>query len=163
MYELHSVEANQASRPLMSEPYDIVLESPRRERILIVECGGPNGFTRQDAARLRERLLEYWALEARFFMLAFGTELFLWKRESEPGALPDFTSSARSVLRDYLGRVMDDPHEPSLFSIEITMGSWLHDLAWGMRKLQAGSEADQMLVHSGLYAQMKHASVRTDV
>jgi hypothetical protein len=147
----------------MSAQFDIVLESPRRERILIVECGGPNGYTPQDAARLRESLLEYWALDARYFMLAFGAELFLWRRESESGALPDFTASARSVLREYLGRVMDYPHEPSSFSIEAAVGSWLNDLACGVRKLEADSDADQMLAHSGLYAQMRHATVRTDI
>jgi hypothetical protein len=47
--------------------------------------------------------------------------------------------------------------------MELAIASWLNDLANNVRKPDPSSEADQMLIRSGLYDQMKHGVVRTHV
>jgi hypothetical protein len=142
---------------------DIVLDSPLQRRVLVVECKLAKEASPEGAARLRRSLYAHrLAPEATFFMLALPTALYLWKKDSAPDALPDFASAAKPVLRDYLGKIADQAGGPRGESLELAISSWLSDLASRLRKPNSESDADQMLVASGLYEQMKDGVVRTE-
>jgi hypothetical protein len=142
---------------------DIVLDSPLRGRLLLVECKWAKESSPASAAHLRDSLSRLWNSDAAFFMLAFRTGLYLWKKDTAPNAPPDFVSPAKQVLREYLGKLADQADGPRAESMELAIASWLSDLASDLRKPDPKSEADQMLVKSGLYEQMKHGIVRTEV
>src|SRR5688572_17656913 len=145
MLACRSIEAPETPMRLMPSYFDIVLESPRRQPVLLVECGGPR-FTPEDAAYFRQNLSEVWCLDGPYFMLALRDDLYLWKKETPVSALPDFCSRAAWIWRQYLGDLSEQPDGPSKLGIQFVISDWLYDLAWGIRKPDPSSEPDQMLV-----------------
>lgn len=148
----------------MSVTADILLESPTGRRVLLVECKAVIHSSPKSAAHLRRNLLFHSAgTSAAFFMLATPSALYLWNEEAQPDELPLFSSDSKQVLREYLGPLVDRSGGPRGESIERAIASWLSDLAGQLRKPEATSQADQMLIASGLYEQMKDGVVRTGV
>jgi hypothetical protein len=141
---------------------DIVLETPDG-RVLLVECTWMNDPSLDGAAQLRDSLVPLWLGEYEYFLLTLRTELHLWRRETPPGSLPDFSASARRVWSDYLGKLADSEETLQSRSMELAVAAWLSDLASNVRQPDPASEPDKLLVESGLYNQMKHASVRLHV
>jgi hypothetical protein len=148
------------SHRLMPDKFDLVLESPRGRRVLLVKCKWAMKFPPEHAAYFRQALSEMWDFDAPFFMLAFTGGLYLWKQETATGALPDFMASPESIWRAYVGTLPPGPNGIRAEGVEMAVRFWLSDLAWGIRKLDMHSDADQMLVSSGLYEQMPNADVR---
>jgi hypothetical protein len=93
-------------------------------------------------------------------MLAFTGALYLWRKETPSDALPDFIASPDSIWRAYVGELAMGPEGIRAEGVEIAVSFWLNDLACGIRKLNSRSEADQMLVRSGLYEQMRCGFIR---
>lgn len=144
---------------------DIVVDSALGRTILLVECKRSKDSSPEVAARLRQGLLADSALPAEddaFFMMAFPNVIYLWVPGSAPGAPPSHSAPAKSVLREYLGRIADQPGGPREESLELAIASWLSDLTANLRGPAKTSEADQMLVVSGLYDKMRGAYVRTE-
>lgn len=143
---------------------DIVIESPDRRRILVVECKRAQDTSRQHAVHWRRNFVAHGLdAEVPYFLLAFSSGLFLWRANENIEAPPDFTAPAQSVLKRYLGSIADQPGGPLEESLEIAFSTWLSDLAHGVRQPDALSEADQMLVTSGLLEEMRGGTLRTQV
>jgi hypothetical protein len=148
----------------MAVQADIVVESPDERRVLIVECKRTKDVSNEQAARWRRNYVAH-GLDAHvpYFLLAFSSGLFLWRANTNIDAPPDFTAPAKPVLKRYLGPIADQVDGPIEESLEIAFSTWLSDLASGIRKPDADSEADQMLVDSGLLAKIKNGKLRTQV
>ena len=143
---------------------DIVIESPDRRRILVVECKRAQDASKQQAVRWRRNFVAHGLdSEVPYFLLAFPTGLYLWRANANIEAPPDFTAPAQDVLKRYLGSIADQPGGPLEESLEIAFSTWLSDLAHGVRQPDALSEADQMLVTSGLFEKMKGGIFRAQV
>jgi hypothetical protein len=141
---------------------DIVIESPDRRRILVVEC--TRNTSSQQAVRWRRNFVAHGLdSEVPYFLLAFPTSLFLWRANANIEAPPDFTAPAQGVLKRYLGSIADQPGGPLEESLEIAFSTWLSNLAHGVRQPDALSEADQMLVTSGLLETMRGGIFKTQV
>ena len=146
----------------MSAPLDIVVDSPTGRRILVVECKTTSKSTPQDAAHLRRNLLVHNQLPAdAFFLLAIPSRLFLWSWDRDVNAAPNFTADAQPVLRDYLGPIANQKGGPRGESLELAIASWLGDLTSNIRSPDK-SDADRMLVDSGLLDKIKGGRVRTE-
>ncbi len=148
----------------MAFEYDIVVEAPDHTRVLVVECKRMRETSDTQATQFRESLAtQERGLRNAFFMLALPAKLFLWKPDVALDAQPDFTAPARAVLGTYLGPWADQPGGPHSESLEIAISSWLSDLQNGIRNPDPRSEADRMIVQSGLLDQIKGGSVRMQV
>jgi len=141
----------------------LVLESRHRRRLLLIECMPAYVFPIEHAAIAREDLLASCEIDAPYFMLAFTSGLYLWRKDTTPGASPDYTASPETIWRAYLGeRELQNPAGVHELNVETAVTVWLEDLAWGTRKLDPRSDADRMLVRSGLYREMERGTVRLD-
>jgi hypothetical protein len=118
----------------MATRAEIVIESRNRRPILVVECRRAHGSSSEYAVR--------------------------WRRNLE--ALPDFTAPAQPMLKRYLGPIAERPGGPIEESLEYALYAWLSELAHGVRQPEALSEADQMLVTSGLLERMKGSTFRME-
>jgi hypothetical protein len=146
----------------MTAPADIVVESPTGRRVLIVECKSTKRSTPEDAAQVRRNFLAHNQFPAdAFFLLAMPTKLFLWGNDPGGGSAPSFSADARPVLREYLGPIADQEGGPRGESLELAIASWLGDLTSNLRSADQ-SDADRMLVESGLLDKIKGGRVRTD-
>jgi hypothetical protein len=147
----------------MAVQADIVIETSDG-RILVVECKRVKETSNEQAARWRRNYLAH-GLDSKvpYFLLAFSTGLFLWRANEDVDALPEFTAPAKPVLKRYLGPIADQPDGPIDESLEIAFSTWLSDLANGIRQPDVNSEADQMLVVSGLLERIKDGKLRTQV
>lgn len=142
---------------------DIVAYSPDHRRVLVVECKGGGEMSPENAALLRRNLLTHNLIpDAPYFLLAVPNGFFLWLDKTPADQPPDFFASAKSVLRDYLGK-----HAEALGtrgeSLQLVLVSWLGDLASAIRQPDPNSEADQMLVKSGLYDKIRFGEVKSEV
>lgn len=146
----------------MAAEADIVLET-RSKRLLLVQCTWMKEPTVADATETRDSLAELWSIDFEYFMLALHTELHLWRKDAPAGSRPLFTASAKHIWRDYLGKLADNPEALRGPAIAIAVGAWLNDLANKVAKPDPGSEADQLLLKSGLYDQMQGGVVRRHV
>jgi hypothetical protein len=142
---------------------DIVLETPRNERILVVECKWMKAPSLERAAELRDSLSPLWTTDYEFFLLVLRTGLHLWRREAPSGSAPDFTAPAKRLWGDYLGKLAENPDHLRSESMERAVASWLSDLASNVRKPDPASEPDQLLLNSGLYGRMQNGLVRLHV
>jgi hypothetical protein len=146
----------------MTALLDIVVDSATGSRILFVECKITRKSTPEEAAQVRRNLLAHSQLPAdAFFLLAMPSRLFLWSKDRGKDAPPSFTADAQPVLRDYLGTIADQEGGPRGESLELAIASWLGDLVSNLRTPDK-SDADRMLVESGLLDKIKGGRVRTD-
>jgi len=140
---------------------NIIIESTSWRPILIVVCRPTQDTSSQYATRFRRNLVAHGLdLDLPYFLLAFPTRLFLWRANANIEAPPDFTASTQAVLKRYMGRFADRPGGPCEESLEIALTVWLNYLANGFRQPEALSEADQMLVTSGLLEKIKGGRFR---
>jgi hypothetical protein len=66
------------------------------------------------------------------------------------------------VLREYLGKRAEAGGTRGE-SLQLALVSWLGDLASAIRQPDPTSEADQMLVKSGLYDKIRFGEVKSEV
>jgi hypothetical protein len=143
---------------------DIVVYSSGHRPVLVVECKGGGETVAQGAAQLRRNLLIHGLIpDAPYLLLAFPTNFFLWKRESAPGDPPDFSAPSIGVLREYLGALADQKGVLREESLQLALEAWLGDLASTVRQPKSSSEADRIVVESGLFDLMKGGEVRSNV
>jgi len=148
----------------MSTIADITVQTRLRRIVLMVECKFSRDASKAAAARVRDRLLDgYIEVPAdSFFMLALGLNFHLWLPGTANDALPTFTADATPVLRPYLGRLADRLPWPGAEAMQISVFSWLAELARGVDE-PGPFDAEQMMVSSGLYDVMKHCTVQCEV
>jgi hypothetical protein len=148
----------------MRSPTDIAVYSPDKQLILVVEVKGGKQSKSDAAAQLRRNLLVHGLLPSSpYFLLAYQTNLFLWRSGSDPIAPPLFMAPAKPVLQDYLRSVSGGERLVGEESLQLALVSWLSDLASDVRTPQPSSEADEMIVQSGLYDLIKNGEVKSEV
>jgi hypothetical protein len=148
----------------MRNEFDIVAYAPNRQLVLIAEVRWLKETSEENAAFFRRNLLSHGLLkESPYFLIAYRSAIFLWKGTSAPDARPDFKSPAKPVLRKYLGAMADTDQGPGPESMESAIKLWLSELASGIQEPDSNSEADSMLVTSGLYERLKGAELRREV
>ncbi len=142
------------STHVMAATADITVYSRDRRSVLAVEVKGLSAPTAQGAAGLRRDLLLHQLLpEATFFLLVYSTTMFLWRKETPPAAPPDCSASAEAVFKDYRAAM-------SKGALQIAVFNWLSTIASGIREVDPASPAEQMLVQSGLYGEIRHGNVQ---
>lgn len=129
--------------------------------------GKPLGVMREPSSarivQLRDNLAQLWSTDFEYFMLTLRGELHLWRKDAPAGSQPQFTASAEKIWRNYLGELGEKPDTLRSESMQLAVGAWLNDLANNVAKPDPASEADQLLLRSGLYDQMKGGVVRRHV
>jgi len=146
----------------MSFRPDITVDSPAGESVLVVECKVVRDARSTDAAAVRRNPIVHGQVPiGAFFLLALPTTFLMWNPGADITAASAFTASAESVLKDYLGAIVDREGGPREESLELAITSWLADLVDGLRKPVDSSDADSMLVASGVYDRIKGGYVRT--
>jgi len=142
---------------------DITVYASDDRPVLVVEIKGHKDASRENLERLRRSLAsEVHEVKPRFLLLAQRDDLFLWDLTSKVGAQPQ-VASAKSVLRDYAKSVPDPEHSLRKDGLQMVLRSWLDDLALGIRKPRADSEADQLLVSSGIYQDIRQGRVEAEI
>jgi hypothetical protein len=150
---------------MSTAPADIAVFSKDRRPILIVEVrDGSMYATAQSAAGLRRSLMGHNLLpDVPFFMLATPIRIFLWRSNAQPGAYPSYSATAKPILDSYGSRHANREKSVHGGALEIVLFSWLSDLATGARGLSADSEADRMLLESGLYEEIQGGTADFEV
>jgi len=146
----------------MATEADIVLET-RAKRLLVVECTWMAEPSVAAATEARDGLAELWSIDFEYFMLVFHTELHVWRKDAPAGSGPQFTASATQIWRDYLGKLADSPMRLRSSAMGIGIAFWLNDLANNVTKPNPASDADRLLLKSGLFDQMRGGIVRRHV
>jgi hypothetical protein len=135
--------------------HDIVVYSSDRRAALVVEVRAAKETSPERASTLRQDLLQRDPLLGEsYLLLAYSTSLFLWEKNAPADAKPR-TAAVKDVLRDYGGASADREQGPTLEGLTTMLYFWLDDLAVGLRQPKQASEADQLLVHNGVYEQIR--------
>lgn len=149
---------------VMGNRYDIGGYSGDGQLAFIGEIKSDRGATDESAKVFRRNLIEHDLLPSDvYFMLAYRTAIYLWKPQSGKDALPDFRAAAKPVLKQYLGEAAEDESIPGSESLEFAFKQWLQSTVLGTRRLQATSDADRMLLDSGLIAKLKGGEIRHEL
>jgi hypothetical protein len=134
---------------------ELVVDSFYRRTVLTVECIASRHDSAEGAARLRDLLLpEDLEIDPCFFMLTRLSVINLWVPGHSRGALPDYTAPALPILQQYLANT-DYLYRAILRNV---MARWLESFSYG--RPANTTEAEQMLVASGLYEKLKDGYVR---
>lgn len=144
---------------------DIVVFSRDKRPILVVELKDTGAYTTpESAAGVRRSLMAHGLLpDAPFFMLVTPIKQFLWPKIAAPHDLPGFTAPSTSILDHYAAPRPSRPKQGRGGALEIVIFSWLSDLASGIRSPSRDSPADQMLVESGVYQQIRGGTADFEV
>lgn len=139
---------------------DLVVLSSDRQPVLMVECKSYIDASPQSAAQFRRNLLAHDMLPpVPFYLLVYPRILYMWKGGAEADRPPDFSASTDSLLRRYTFSQLNQADTPRRESLDLVVHSWLGDLASGIREPEDDSDADQMLVRSGVFEQIKDGTV----
>ena len=148
----------------MRNQFDIAAYSRHRQLVLLAEVNWVKESSEETAVLFRHDLISHQLLpQVPFFLLAYRNALFLWKEASRPDARPNFQAATRPVLKKYLGDLADSDTGPGPEGMESAVKLWLSDLASGIESPDARTDADKMLVDSGLYELIRHGEVHRDL
>ena len=134
---------------------DIVVYARDRRPVLAVEIRETRQPSAKDAAALRGCLHAHGLVPASaFYLIVYPTTLFLWRRETPATDLPDYAASAKWAGDDTgAARVYKD-------GLQLVVFWWLSVLTNGLRDADPASEADKILIDSGVYEDLRHGEVR---
>ena len=145
----------------MPNQFDFAAYSPARELVMLIEVKWSKDSSEEDAIFFRKNLRGNRILsDGPHFMLAYRNRLFLWKGSSAPDAKPDYASPAKPILKEYLGERTDAENEVGPETLEQAYKLWLIDLIRGSKVPDPKSDADNILVDSGVYARIKGGEIR---
>jgi hypothetical protein len=139
--------------------HDITVYSANAGPLLVVEVNGSKNSAPDQLERLRRILMsgsDTWG--ADFFLIAQNNGLFLWRKGAEPGTEAEF-ASIKTLVREYAPSIADRDMLIPKDGMEILMYAWLDDLVLGIRQPQLESDADQLLVRTGVYDRMREGRV----
>jgi hypothetical protein len=142
---------------------DVVVDVPRRGRVLVVEITWFKEPSISKAIGHRDIRAPFWTTNFEYFMLVLRGDVYVWRHDRPPGSPPDFSAPIGKVWLKYLGEFSEKPETLGAGAMEFAIWSWLDDLAGGVRPPDPESEADQMLLSSGLYDLMQNGDVLTHV
>jgi hypothetical protein len=133
--------------------YDLTVRAADRRPILAVAITGRVGADREDIELFRELLMsEEGGEEIPFFLLAEGDRMFLWRKGDGPYIDAEI-ALVEPLVREYAPSGVDTPLSKD--GMNILIYAWLDDLAMGIREPRPESEADQLLVRSGVYDEIR--------
>ena len=138
--------------------YDIAAYSPDHRQVLIVEVKSSKDSGPHHLECIREALMSGSDENVQFFVLAQRNGLFLWKKGAGAGTTAEF-ASVKSILNDYAASLPDQEESIRKPGLEIVIHAWLDDLALGIRQPKQDSEADQLLVRTGAYNQIREGRI----
>src|SRR4051812_28468093 len=83
----------------MPAPADIIVYAHDRHLVLAVEIRETRQVSAKEATALRRRLSEHGLIpDSAFYLIAYPTSLFLWRRETPATDAPDYAASTGPVL-----------------------------------------------------------------
>jgi len=142
---------------------DLVVTSPLRKPILIVEVKRRIGVSKSWAASMRANLYLHSPFQSfQFFLLATSEQFFLWRGRdsSAENVMPDYACAAEDVLGSSLGNVKLKAAELSPNGLELAVGNWLESLVRSPKRFKPQSdEARELVVESGLLDALAGGSV----
>jgi hypothetical protein len=142
---------------------DVVVDVPRRGRVLVVEVTSFKEPSVRKAIGHRDIRAPFWTTNFEYFMLVLREAVYIWSQSTPPESPPDFSAPIGKVWARYLGDLAERPETLYAETMRIVVSSWLHALASGIRPPDPQCEADQMLLSSGLYELMQNGDVLTHV
>jgi len=141
---------------------DFGVYSPYSPLIVAVEFEFNPEATAAYAAEYRQILLddEFTPPHAPYLLMPSMKEVFLWRRETARGALPDYVAPATPVLQHYAPVLSYDGTWWSRNAITVPFRRWLNALVTMQRVPAYDFEPDRILVESGVYEQIHHGQLR---
>lgn len=153
-----TMEAPSDKRPKMAF-HDLVIYSRDKQPVVAMMIRAGKLSTPDQLEFFREVLMDpSEANEARYYLLLLRHDLFLWRETSRPGENPEQTSLT-SVLRAYAPIIAGPDDFLTAECLLIAMHFWLDDLAVGIRKPKPDCEADQFIVRTGIYDEIRDGRV----
>ena len=154
----------QNSRHKMPGAFDISVYSRDRQLVLLAEIKWDKESSEQNATYYRRNLLSHGLLSSvPFFLLANRSTLNLWRGTASPDEAPTYTAAAKPIFKRYLGPLADDERGPGSESLQFALTRWLSEFADESRAPDQSSDADQMVINSGLAQQLKGGEVREEL
>jgi hypothetical protein len=145
----------------MAQP-DIIVYSPENKPTLIVQIKAIKEGKPDELERTRQALMDaYRSSEASHYLVIQRNGIFLWKKGAAAGTLPEH-ASLKSVLREYAASISDPELSLRRDGLEMVVRSWLDDLTIGIRSPKSNVEADQLLVSSGIYKEIRDGRVESE-
>jgi hypothetical protein len=145
----------------MAQP-DIIVYSPENKPALIVQIKAIKEGMPDELERTRRALMDaYKSSVAAHYLVVQRNGLFLWEKGAVAGT-PAKHASLKSVLREYAASISDPEASLRRDGLEIIVRSWLDDLAIGIRSPKSNVEADQLLVSSGIYKEIRDGRVESE-
>jgi hypothetical protein len=145
----------------MRHQYDFEGYAGDGRLVLIGEVKGVGGATEESAKVFRRNLIAHDLLPRDvYFLLAFRTAVYLWKPQAGKDASPDFKAAAKPVLKKFLGEVAENEAAPGAESVEFAFKHWLSEFTHGAGIPEATSDADRILLESGLYPKIRGGEIR---
>lgn len=139
--------------------HDLIVYSSDERQVLVVDVTSGKDSAPVQLERVRRALMsEPGSQQAKFFLRVQPNGLFLWKAGATAGTAAEF-ASLKSVLRDYAASMVKREETLVKDAMDIVIYAWLDDLAFGIRKPKADSDADQLLIKSGVYDQIRGGRV----
>jgi hypothetical protein len=148
----------------MRNQFDIAAYTPSNELILVAEVKGLKESDEGAATFFRRNLLAHGLLPvSAYFLLAYRTTLYLWSPKQSPEASPEYRAAAKPIFKRFLGDVAELPNGAGPQSLEFAIKAWLDESAREAKSDSLESDADRMIVRSGLLERLKGAEVRREV
>ncbi len=145
----------------MRSQFDLEGYSPDGQLVLAGEVKRSLAATQESATVFRRNLIAHGLLPRDvYFLLAFRTVVYLWKPQAGDESLPDFKAASKPVLKKVLGEVAEDESAPGVESLEFAFKHWLSGFTYDTSVPENDSDADRMIVDSGLHSRIQGGEIR---
>jgi len=135
---------------------DIYVYSADRQLVVAIEFLGTYS-TPEYLERMRSLVLEECAGgKPLYILLARPSHLHLWRAEAEPGTKPQ-SASTLPIIKALTPKLAAEGWVVSGYSLRMIITTWLDKFTLGFADVD--SEADQLIVQSGIYDRMRNGSV----
>lgn len=141
---------------------DILVRDSSGEPVLAVEVKARRGVDQAWAAELRRNLRAHGAsLPGRFFMIVTAEQAYLWRESDRPSTaseLPEAVAATPDLMAGVAGAERVDGH-----ALEFLVSSWLAGVAASESPEQLSGPSRTFLVETGLYDELRGATVAFEV
>jgi hypothetical protein len=143
-------------------PADIVVYAHDRRLLLAVEIKETRQPSAKDATSLRRSLHAHGLVpDSAFYLIVYPTTLFLWRRETPAADPPDYTASTKLLEEDAeRGVAHQRDRQLRKGGLQLLVFGWLSVLANDLRRADPTSDAERMLIDSGVYEALRHGEVQ---
>src|SRR3569833_2842217 len=152
--------SNHADIPTLA---DVGVYSPDKLLVVAIKMAGGNNADPMLLERMRAALARKSAPAKPLFLLVVANDgLYLWRAEAEPNSKPQY-ASIHAVMRDIAPRVLEMGGPFHANGLRILVVAWLNVLSLGLRQPNRESEADQLLIETGIYERILNGDVENDI